>query len=64
MHPTPDPVQELIERLMLRLADYLVYVVEELTSVVQRQIHRLARQVTRRPALRLALTYALLSILT
>ena len=49
---------------MLRLADYLVYVVEELTSVVQRQIHRLARQVTRRPALRLALTYALLSILT
>jgi HSP20 family molecular chaperone IbpA len=40
--------EELIELLALRLADYVLYVVEDFTSVVQRQAHRLARRVTQR----------------
>ena len=37
-------VEELVETLALRISDYLIYVVEEFSSVVQRQVHRLARR--------------------
>ena len=38
----------LIEHLTVRLSDYLIYVVDDLTSVDQRAVHRLARQIAER----------------
>jgi len=41
-------MEDALELLTLRLADYIIYVVEDFTSVVQRQVHRLARRITQR----------------
>ena len=40
--------EELLERLMVRLSDYLIYVVDDFTSVDQRAVHRLVRRLAER----------------
>jgi hypothetical protein len=47
---TWQEADELVEALTLRMSDYLLYVVDDCTSVDQRAIHRLSRRLASRAA--------------